>query len=289
MDYYRLSISWSRILPDGDIANVNELGIKYYNKLLDHIIDSGIKPMVTMYHYDLPDALQKKFGGLTNEIFVDYFEAYANLLFERFGDRVKTWITFNEPYEFCTDGYGDGTKAPLVNANGVGEYLCGNNVLKAHAAAYHLYKGRYQSKQKGKLGLTLSSMFYYSPTNDTEVVDRAMQFRLGWFTHPIFSSEGGYPNIMVSQIKGNSLREGRGWSRLPELSPQWRKMIKGSADFLGLNYYTSRLVEARDKAEGANPSWERDTMLKFSISPDWKPSHSAWLYSVPQGVGDILR
>lgn len=179
MDYYRFSIAWSRVLPNGDISNINEEGIKYYDKIIDLLIEEGIEPMVTMYHYDLPDALQQ-IGGLANSAIIDYFEAYANLLFERFGDRVKKWITFNEPLDFCTAGYGSGTMAPKVNAHGVGEYLCGHNVLKAHATVYHLYKNSFYGRQQGKVGITLSANFFYSETNDTVVVDRAMQFQVCW-------------------------------------------------------------------------------------------------------------
>lgn len=104
MDHYRFSISWSRVLPTGNISDVNEKGIEYYNKIIDKLLELNIQPMVTMYHYDLPQYLQT-FGGLTNSIvMVDYFQAYANLLFERFGDRVKYWITFNEPAAFCKQG-----------------------------------------------------------------------------------------------------------------------------------------------------------------------------------------
>lgn len=177
MNHYRFSISWSRVLPDGDISSVNEAGIAYYNKLINRILENGMQPMVTMYHYDLPQELQK-FGGLTNSIFIGYFESFANLLFDRFGDRVKTWITFNEPYDFCLDGYGAGAVAPMVLANGVGEYLCGSNVLKAHATVYHLYKKRYAEWFHGKVGITLSSRFFYSETNNTDDVNRAMQFNV---------------------------------------------------------------------------------------------------------------
>lgn len=177
MNHYRFSISWSRVLPDGDISSVNEAGIAYYNKLINRILENGMQPMVTMYHYDLPQELQK-FGGLTNSIFIGYFESYANLLFDRFGDRVKTWITFNEPSHICLDGYGAGAVAPMVVANGVGEYLCGSNVLKAHATVYHLYKKRYAEWFHGKVGITLSSRFFYSETNNTDDVNRAMQFNV---------------------------------------------------------------------------------------------------------------
>lgn len=178
MDYYRFSISWARVLPDGDVSNVNERGIKYYNKLINRLLENGIEPMITMYHYDLPNALHK-FGGLANPIFIDLFADYAHLLFERFGDRVKTWITFNEPYEFCIDGYGRGIRAPIVKANGVGEYLCADNVLKAHATAYHIYDKFYRKAFNGKIGITLNSMYFYSDKNNSEAVDRTLQFKVG--------------------------------------------------------------------------------------------------------------
>lgn len=100
MDWYRFSVSWPRILPTGDITNVNEKGIEYYNKIIDNLLEQKIEPMITMYHYDLPLRLQQ-IGGWSNELIVDYFKAYAKLLFERFGDRVKYWVTFNEPYIIC--------------------------------------------------------------------------------------------------------------------------------------------------------------------------------------------
>ncbi|XP_055305125.1 myrosinase 1-like [Sitodiplosis mosellana] len=288
MNFYRISIAWSRILPTGDIANINEKGIEYYNKLIDAIINHKLEPMVTMYHYDLPQDLQK-LGGLTNSIVISYFEAYANLLYDRFGDRVKYWITFNEPGDFCTAGYGADQHAPAVNAHGVGEYLCGHNVLKAHAVAYRLYRSSYYEQYKGQVGITLSSRFFYSDSNDTHTVDRAMQFSLGWFANPIFSPAGNYPAIMITSIASNSIREGRSWSRLPSFTDKWIETIRGSADFLGLNYYTSRYVEVNPEPKGTNPSYERDINLKFVIKPEWKPSASNWLYSVPKGIGDILR
>lgn len=177
MNHYRFSIAWSRVLSDGDISSVNEAGIDYYNRLINKILEYDLVPMVTMYHYDLPQDLQK-FGGLTNSIFIGYFEAYANLLFERFGDRIKYWITFNEPADFCLDGYSAGVVAPMVVAHGIGEYLCGNNVLKAHATAYRLYRKRYAERFNGKIGITLSSRFYYSDTNNTDDVNRALQFNV---------------------------------------------------------------------------------------------------------------
>lgn len=94
---------------------------------------------------------------------------------------------------------------------------------------------------------------------------------------------------MITQIASNSIREGRSWSRLPTFSDRWVKMLRGSADFLGLNYYSSRVVEIAPEPQGRSPSFTRDMNLKMTVKPEWKQSASDWLYSVPQGLGDILR
>lgn len=176
MNYYRFSISWPRVLPSGDVANVNEAGIEYYNKVINKILEYHLEPMVTMYHWDLPQELQN-FGGWANSLIAKYFEAYANLLFDRFGDRVKYWITLNEPSSFC-EAYGDPSNAPGIDAHGVGDYLCAHNALKAHALAYHLYKNTYYSQFKGRIGISLCTEFYFSKSNNTKDVDRALQFEV---------------------------------------------------------------------------------------------------------------
>lgn len=94
---------------------------------------------------------------------------------------------------------------------------------------------------------------------------------------------------MITQISSNSIREGRAWSRLPVFSDRWVETIRGTADFLGLNYYTSRFIELADHPVGPNPSHQRDRNMVEIIKPEWKASASDWLYSVPQGLGDILR
>lgn len=114
-------------------------------------------------------------------------------------------------------------------------------------------------------------------------------FQIGWLGSPIFSSKGSYPTVMRTRIASNSIREGRSRSRLPTFSQKWVNTIRGTADFLGLNYYTSRCVEILEGPSGPDPSHARDRGLKESIRPEWKPSASKWLYSVPQGLGDLLR
>lgn len=114
--------------------------------------------------------------------------------------------------------------------------------------------------------------------------------QLGWLAHPIFSSNGDYPAIMIEQIAANSMQEKRSWSRLPVFSEKWIDIIRGSADFLALNYYTSFVVtRMSENSEAKNPSHYRDKGFKRSVKPEWKRGKSGWLYSVPSGLGDILK
>ena len=101
---------------------------------------------------------------------------YAKLLFETYGDRVKIWMTFNEPYDYCIPGYGDGNYPPMGHEHGVADYLCMDTTLKAHAAVYRLYKEKFFENQKGKIGITLSSRFYFNKKNNATLVDRGMQY-----------------------------------------------------------------------------------------------------------------
>lgn len=177
MNFYRFSISWSRILPAGDTSIINEKGIEYYNKIIDKLIELNVEPMITAFHFDLPRNLET-LGGFTNSIIVKYFETYVNLLFERFGDRVKYWITINEPSLYCLFSHDHEVFPPGAAFKGVGPYLCAHNVLKSHAVAYHLYKNKFYPKFKGQVTISLQSFFYYSRTNNSNDVDNMIQFEV---------------------------------------------------------------------------------------------------------------
>lgn len=148
VDFYRFSISWSRILPTGHVNKINQEGIDYYNDLIDRLVAAEIKPFVTMFHWDLPQPLQE-IGGWPNPLLADIFEDYANVLYKEFGDRVKDWITFNEPTQICEQGYSASDKAPAYSQAGIGGYLCAHTVLIAHAKAYRLYYADYHEEQQG--------------------------------------------------------------------------------------------------------------------------------------------
>lgn len=149
VDFYRFSLSWTRILPNGFSNKINQNGIDYYNKLINTLIDNNIQPLVTLYHFDLPQNLQN-IGGWTNSKMIKYFTDYAEVAFKNFGDRVKYWSTLNEPSSICRVGYGDNGNAPALRSSGLAEYQCAHNVIKSHASVYHLFNNDYKSILNGK-------------------------------------------------------------------------------------------------------------------------------------------
>lgn len=148
VDVYRFSMSWPRILSSGMTNEINPLGIQYYHNLIDELLKHNVTPMVTIYHWDLPQKLQN-IGGWTNPHIIDYYTDYAKVLFTNYGSKVKYWVTFNEPMQVCLEGYGGTYRAPAIDRHGIAEYLCTHNLLKAHASVYHLYQQEFRPKYGG--------------------------------------------------------------------------------------------------------------------------------------------
>ncbi|KAL4718535.1 hypothetical protein ACJJTC_007171 [Scirpophaga incertulas] len=300
--FYRFSISWPRVLPTGFANEINPDGVKYYKNLIDELHYNGIEPLVTMYHWDLPQPLQD-LGGWTNPIMADYFQEYAKertthftrlrltVLLDAFGSRVRFWLTFNEPLTFCHDGYG-GDDAPGHRASGLEDYLCGHTVLRAHAAVYRMFQQDYQRWLNGFMGITLDLAWIEpaSPSQeDEEAAERTRQFFFGWFAHPIFSTQGDYPPIMRKRIDDISSRQNFTRSRLPHFTPQEVTALRGSFDFMGLNHYTTYLATTREVPVRLPPLFDDDMGVKLSQKPDWPKSKSNWLKVVPWGFRKTLN
>lgn len=166
LDAYRFSLSWSRILPNGLSNKVSEAGVRFYNNYIDEMMKFNITPVVTLFHWDLPQKLQD-FGGFMNADFPIWFENYARVVFTQFGDRVKHWITFNEPRAICFEGYGDAAKAPILNATDVGTYYCAKNLVLAHAKVFHAYNNHFKQSQGGVCGITFS-VSWFGPLTDSK-------------------------------------------------------------------------------------------------------------------------
>ncbi|KAM7502636.1 hypothetical protein LguiB_001540 [Lonicera macranthoides] len=296
LDAYRFSISWSRILPNGKLSGgVNEEGIKYYNNLINEILANGLTPYVTLFHWDLPQALEDEYGGFLNNLILDDFRDYANLCFMKFGDRVKYWTTLNEPWTYSVGGYVKGEFAPgrcssgeyYLNCSGgdssIEPYLVSHNQLLAHAIAVRLYKRKYQASQKGKIGITLVSTWmvpYSNSTLDRHATLRALDFMLGWFMEPLTTGE--YPHTMQSLVK----------NRLPKFSLEQSNMVKGSFDFLGLNYYTAFYVAHMPTPNFVNLSYITDSRANLTDERNGVPigeqAGSHWLHAYPRGIWDLL-
>ncbi|CAK9146796.1 unnamed protein product [Ilex paraguariensis] len=295
MDAYRFSISWARVLPRGKVSRgVNEEGIKYYNNLINELLSKGLQPFVTLFHFDSPQALEDEYGGFLSRRIVYDFRDYAELCYKRFGDRVKHWITFNEPSSFNKFGYDYGTFAPgrcspWRNPNCTGgdsstePYIGEHNQLLAHALAVKLYREKYQKLQKGNIGVTLSSYWYVPYSNSTadyRAARRSLDFALGWYLEPLTS--GDYPRNMRSIVG----------KRLPKFSTIESKMLKGSCDFIGLNYYTSTYVANNPSPNTVNLSYSTDSHAILTFERDGQligaQAGSVWLHVYPRGIRDLL-
>ncbi|KAL3278787.1 hypothetical protein HHI36_016311 [Cryptolaemus montrouzieri] len=145
--FYRFSLSWTRILPTGFSNRINSDGVKYYNNIINRLLESGIEPMITLYHWDLPQNILE-IGGWTSIRTAEYFADFARIAFRLFGDRVKKWITFNEPSSICKEPYESQTVIPLINLTGIGCYICGKTILIAHSKAYHIYNKEFRKNRK---------------------------------------------------------------------------------------------------------------------------------------------
>jgi len=246
LDAYRFSIAWPRLIPDGR-GEINPKGLQYYNNLINELLSYGIQPHVTLYHFDLPLALDEEYNGLLSTKFIDDFTAYADVCFREFGDRVKNWITLNEPNVEPIGGYDSGTFPPercsypfgIANCTAgnstIEPYIVTHNLLLGHASVVSLYREKYQAEQGGKIGITLLAMWFKSATKNPEDIAaarRIVDFHLGWLMDPLVF--GKYPTVM-RKIVG---------SRLPVFTDEDSRRVKGSYDFIGLNHYATISVQA---------------------------------------------
>ncbi|XP_013142084.1 PREDICTED: myrosinase 1-like [Papilio polytes] len=291
VDIYRFSISWPRILPYGRADYVNPYGIAYYNALIDELLANGITPFVTMYHWDLPQNLNEQ-GGWLNEGLVDIFGDYARVLYQHFGDRVKHWLTINEPYVHCYQGFITLRHAPRVHQPATGFYECGRHILLAHAKAYHIYQDEFKS-QGGEVGIVLSMDWAYPDSDsadDAEAVLDYFAFHLGIFANPIFTIEGNYPRRLIDRVANISSSQGFQISRLRPFSQEQIDYMRGTSDFLALNHYTSEIVYRNASVLGMYeaPSFNDDTGFTTYKDPSWPVSASTWLREHAQGFYNLL-
>jgi len=260
---YRFSVSWSRILPEGT-GRVNQKGVDFYSRLVDELLSKGIEPLLTLYHWDLPAALDDR-GGWLNRDIADWFVEYAHVMFRALDDRVQHWVTLNEPWVVADGGYLHGVLAP-GHRNRYEAPLVTHNLLRSHAAAVRAYR----AIGKHQIGLVVNLETKYPATDsaaDRDATRRADAYMNRQYLDPVFL--GRYPEEMKEMY-------GDAW---PEFSKEDLNQIREKLDFIGINYYA--------------PGWMQDdpsvTVERATRVPQTQLTRTELAWPVfPKGLTDIL-
>ena len=234
---YRFSIAWPRVLPEG-CGRVNEAGLDFYNRIVDRLLEYNIEPYVTLYHWDLPQALQD-LGGWPARLSADAFVEFADVVTRSLGDRVKNWITINEPWVSAFVGYRDGRHAP--GHTDVGEALAAaHHLLLAHGLAVPVIRRNSPNANVG-IVLNLTPQVPASPSvADRDAANWVDGYINRFFLDPLVGR--GYPQDIV---------DGFG-DAMAFILPGDMQTISVPIDFIGVNYYTRNIVRSEKIAENEN-------------------------------------
>ncbi|XP_020541241.1 LOW QUALITY PROTEIN: beta-glucosidase 47-like [Jatropha curcas] len=299
VDRYRFSISRARVLPKGRFGPVNQAGINHYDKFINGLLHKGIQPFVKLTNYDVPQELVDRYGAWLSPGIREDFKHYADICFGFFGDRVKYWVTFNEPNVVAVPGYRSGEYPPAHCSGSFGNcttgdserepFIAAHNMILSHAAAVSVYRNKYQKEQGGSIGI-VNNAIWFEPFSisllDKLAVERAQAFYLYRFLDPIIF--GKYPTEMHEIL---------GIHHLPAFSNYELEELKSGLDFICINHYNS--FYAKDcmfsfcnqgrgcgvtKTEGF-AWWTAHQKDGIFIG---EPTSVEWLYVYPQGMEKIV-
>jgi beta-glucosidase len=277
LNAYRFSLAWPRLFPDGRTRE--QRGFDHYDRLLDGLLERGVQPVVTLYHWDLPQALEDEGGWRARET-AERFTEYAAAAFDAFGDRVPYWLTINEPWIVGLLGYLLGLHAPGYKDDLLGEVTAFHHLLLAHGQAVEAFR---TSAATGRIGLAPNLIPHYPLTDDAADADASWAsdgYVNRWFLDPVF--RGSYPDDMRARYEQHVgpldfVRDG-------DLAT-----ISVRTDYLGVNYYSPRWMEARP---GDHPwPWRvvvpqgTETTAGFTAGV---PQTEAGTPIVPSGLTDLL-
>ena len=227
---YRFSIAWSRVLPQGK-GQVNQKGLDYYNRLVDALLARDITPFITMFHWDMPQALFEKYGGFAGRETSHYFADYAGLIVKSLGDRVKHWITLNEPWEHAFFGYFTGEHAPGVT-NPWTYFKVAHHELLGHGLAAECVRSLFPDVQ---VGITLSQFPIYPYADAPKHREAALfadLFMNRFYLDGLY--KGQYPEALFKRL----------WPFRPKIKAGDMETIRHPTDFLGVNYYTRQYARS---------------------------------------------
>ena len=292
---YRFSISWSRIFPDG-VGRVSEDGVRFYSDLIDELLRNGIEPYVTLFHWDYPYALYRK-GGWLNDESVSWFAEYARKVVELYSDRVKYFITMNEPQCFIGQGYLEAIHAPGVKLPYRDVFQMAHNVMKAHGAA--VIAMREAAKSDIKIGYAPTCSANYPKTDSPEDIEAArksffacpdideyVMWSVSWWSDPVML--GRYPEDGLEKYK----------DYLPEITEEDLKLMHQPLDFYAENIYNGREIYAGEDGEPKVVERGEDfpkTAIGWPITPKclyWGPKFLTDRYKLPfyiseNGMGGV--
>lgn len=281
---YRFSIDWSRVLPEGT-GKVNEKGIDFYNALIDELLEQGIEPYITLYHWELPYEIYKR-GGWMNPEIVEWFGQYARLVAERFSDRVKYFFTLNEPQCFVGLGFLQGCHAPGVKAPLRDTFEMAHNALKAHGRAVQMLRA--YGKQNVQIGYAPTSGMCYpekETPKDIEAARKALfalpddlsnwTWNVSWWSDPVIL--GKYPEEGMKKYE----------KYLPVITDKDMKLISQPIDFYGQNIYNGRCIRMGTDGrpeEVRRPAGFPKTATNWPVTPEalyWGPKFLYERYRKP--------
>lgn len=273
---FRLSISWSRLIPKG-IGEVNQQAVDFYNNVLNELIDSGVEPFVNLYHFDMPLAMQD-IGGWENRKVVEAFKEYSNICFELFGDKVSKWFTQNEPIVPVEAGYLNDMHYPNVVDFRRAIQVGYNSIIASAKAIESFNKGKF----KGEIGIILNLTPSYPRSNhpsDLTASRIADLFFNRSFLDP--SVKGIFPPELVQIVKTNNI--------FPKTEQGDKELIKkNTVDILGVNYYQPRRIKAKENMPHTDAPLKPESFFDFYEMPGRKMNPYRGWEIYEKGIYDLL-
>lgn len=253
---YRFSVAWPRVIPDG-VGRVNEMGLDFYDRLIDSLLEREIAPWLTMYHWDLPEALQLR-GGWNNREVVEWFGEYAEVLTSRFGDRVKNWMTLNEPLCSAWLGHLYGDMAPGIKDLQTALNVS-HNLLMSHGLACQVIRSNVSEANVGIVINVTPAVPATDSQEDSNAAQLADGFDNRWFLDPVFGR--AYPADVIDTLGAS-----------PEIHSGDMKLIAQDLDFLGVNFYFRQTVAADQNSKplpirSVNRENVKRTAMNWEVHP----------------------
>lgn len=275
LNSFRTSISWSRLIPDGD-GEINPQAVQFYNDVIDELIRQGIEPFINLYHFDMPMALQEK-GGFENRDVVDAFARYAGICYRLFGDRVRYWFTFNEPLIPAEAGYLHPRHYPYVtDFRRAAQVL--HHIVIAHCKAVAAWR---ELNLEGQIGIIMDVIPVY-PRSDSPEDLRAAEMADLFYTRSINEPMllGRYPAELVALLKKYDV--------LPKILPGDCELIAAThVDLLGINYYRPRRVKARETQLEEPHGFVPERFFEEYVMPGRRMNTSRGIEIYPPALYDI--